>query len=203
MTIKSSREPGSNRTTTDKDRHHRLARRALLASAVRSGLVIVVASSFYALAPLGREIDGAIAVQLAGWLLVFVAVVGWELRAVIHSTYPGLRAGEAIAISLPLFILIFASTYFATARMSPASFTEPLTRLDALYFTVTVFATVGFGDIAPRTDQARMLVTTQMLTDLIVIGFIAKILLGAVQIRRQALNTGSQQPRLLRGEDQD
>jgi hypothetical protein len=32
-------------------------------------------------------------------------------------------------------------------RASAASFTEPLTRTDALYFSVTVFSTVGFGDI--------------------------------------------------------
>ena len=31
----------------------------------------------------------------------------------------------------------------------PSSFGEPLTRSDALYFTITIFATVGFGDINP------------------------------------------------------
>ncbi len=32
--------------------------------------------------------------------------------------------------------------------MDPAAFNETLTRIDSLYFTLTVFATVGFGDIA-------------------------------------------------------
>jgi voltage-gated potassium channel len=37
-----------------------------------------------------------------------------------------------------------------------------MTHTDALYFTVTVFATVGFGDITARTDTARLLVTVQI-----------------------------------------
>ena len=36
------------------------------------------------------------------------------------------------------------------------TFTEPLTRTDAQYFTVTIFATVGFGDITAVTQTARV-----------------------------------------------
>jgi hypothetical protein len=34
-----------------------------------------------------------------------------------------------------------------------------LTRTDSLYFTVTVFATAGFGDISPASQVARLVVT--------------------------------------------
>ena len=44
-----------------------------------------------------------------------------------------------------------------------ASFTEPLTRADALYFTVTVFSTVGFGDITAKSETARVVLIVQML----------------------------------------
>jgi hypothetical protein len=33
-----------------------------------------------------------------------------------------------------LFLVLFASTYFLMERASAASFTQPLTRTDALYF---------------------------------------------------------------------
>ena len=46
--------------------------------------------------------------------------------------------------------MVFASTYFVMERVSAANFTQPLTRTGALYFTVTVFSTVGFGDITPN-----------------------------------------------------
>ena len=50
-----------------------------------------------------------------------------------------------------------------------------------------VFATVGFGDIAPVSEPARLLVTAQMLADLVLIGTIVKVLVGAAQRRREAL----------------
>jgi hypothetical protein len=40
-----------------------------------------------------------------------------------------------------------------------------LTRTDALYFTVTVFSTVGFGDITAKTETARLVVTGQSCPD--------------------------------------
>ena len=47
---------------------------------------------------------------------------------------------------------------------------------------MTVFATVGFGDIAPVSELARVLVTIQMLVGLVAVGVIAKLVLGAVQV---------------------
>ena len=97
----------------------------------------------------------------------------------------GLRAVEALATSLSLFLVLFASTYLVIATESAGSFSQQLTHTDALYFTVTVFATVGFGDITAKTEAARLVVTGQMIIDLIIIGIGAKIILGAVQQSRQ------------------
>ena len=67
-------------------------------------------------------------------------------------------------------MLLFACTYFVLERLSAGTFSQPLTRSDSLYFTVTVFSTVGFGDITPKTELARLLVTGQMITDVIILG---------------------------------
>ena len=48
---------------------------------------------------------------------------------------------------------------------------EDLSRTDALYFTVTVFSTVGFGDISPTSESARLVVSGQMILDLFILGF--------------------------------
>ena len=80
-----------------------------------------------------------------------------------------------------LFLVLFASTYFVMSRLAPHSFGTPLTRTDTLYFTITVFATVGFGDITAKTQTARLVVTGQMLADLVFLGFGIKILAGAVR----------------------
>ncbi|MGB7805257.1 MAG: ion channel, partial [Actinomycetota bacterium] len=50
-----------------------------------------------------------------------------------------------------------------------------------LYLTVTIFSTVGFGDISPKTETARLVVAGQMILDLIVLGVGIKVILGAVQ----------------------
>ena len=92
-----------------------------------------------------------------------------------------------MATCIPLLILVFASAYVAVADNVSDSFSEDLSRLDAVYFTVTVLATVGFGDISPRSEAARGLVTAQMLVDLVLVGLIAKVLVDAVRRRRDFL----------------
>jgi hypothetical protein len=53
-------------------------------------------------------------------------------------------------------------------------FTERLDHTRALYFTITVFSTVGFGDITPRADLARIIVSIQMLLDLVILGSVVR-----------------------------
>jgi voltage-gated potassium channel len=82
------------------------------------------------------------------------------------------------------------------ATVSASNFGEKLTHTDALYFTTTVFTTVGFGDITAKSGGTRLLVTGQMVTDLIFLGIGAKIILGAVTRgrRREPRNAGAGQP---------
>jgi voltage-gated potassium channel len=82
---------------------------------------------------------------------------------------------------VPLYLLIFARVYLSGSLSTPASFNQPLDHQTALYFTVTVFATVGFGDIVAKTDTMRMLVTAQMLVNLIVVGAGIRILVSAAR----------------------
>ena len=90
----------------------------------------------------------------------------WQVRTIAGARYPGLKAFEALGLIVPLYLLVFASTYFVMERASAANFTQPLTRTDALYFTVTVFSTVGFGDITPKSEAARVVLIVQMLGDI-------------------------------------
>ena len=154
----------------------RLATRSLL----RSLLVSAVIIAGYFLLPL--RIDGAAAVvALSAGLAVVAVVLGWQIRETARSPHPRIRAIGALATSLPLFLALFAMTYFLLGRSQPAYFSQPMNRLDAMYFTVTVFATVGFGDIVAVSGTARAIVTVQMLGDLVLVGLVARTLLGAVQ----------------------
>ena len=69
-----------------------------------------------------------------------------------------------------------------------------LTHTDGLYFTVTVLSTVGFGDITAKTQAARLVVTGQMIADLVILALAIKIIVGAVSRGRQPGDAGSGQP---------
>jgi voltage-gated potassium channel len=162
-------------------------KRLVVASLLRAGASVTVLVLVYYTIPLDRPLNAATWIGFGLGLLAFAAVIAWQERAILASDVPRLRAIQAVAVGLPLLLLLFASTYLRMSRASPDSFSEALGRTDALYFTVTVFATVGFGDIAPRSELARILTMIQMLTGLVVVGLVAKILLDAVQtaVRRR------------------
>jgi hypothetical protein len=126
-------------------------------------------------------------IELVLGLLLVAAVVVWELVAVTRSSRPRLRALGALVVTLPLVLVIFASSYLVMSATRPSSFSEPLSRVGALYFAMTVFSTVGFGDIVARSEPARVLVMVQMLVNLGYAGLFVRAVLEAVHIgeRRQ------------------
>jgi voltage-gated potassium channel len=158
---------------------------------VGSATALVV---LYYLLPLDHSSTGTGVTILVIGLAVFIGLVAFQTRSIIRSPFPGLRAIEALATSVPLFLLLFASTYVVMAKMSASNFDGQLTPTDGLYFTVTVFSTVGFGDITAKTQAARLVVTGQMIADLIILGVAIKILVGAVSRRRQPEGTDGAQP---------
>jgi voltage-gated potassium channel len=155
--------------------------RALLRAALTSTVLVVL---YYTL-PLTGKLKASTVVLLLAGLAVFAGVIGWQLRAILRSQYPALRALEALAFAIPLFLLVFAAAYVKLADTQAHAFTEPLNRTDALYFTITVFSTVGFGDIAPVATAARVTTMVQMLGDLVVVGLVLRVMLGAVKEGRQ------------------
>ena len=63
----------------------------------------------------------------------------------------------------------------------PSGFSQPLDHVTALYFTVTVFATVGFGDIVAQSNSMRLLVTLQMLLNLAMLGLVIRLMTSAAR----------------------
>ena len=140
--------------------------------------------ALYYLLPLDR-VRVHLAVILVVGILIVVTVSAWQLHAITRSRYPAVRAIDALATTAPLFLLLFAATYYLMARTSPGSFNpDHLTRTDTLYFTITTFSTVGFGDITAASQAARLIVTVQMLLDLVVLGLGIRAFVAAVQMGR-------------------
>jgi voltage-gated potassium channel len=163
----------------------RARRRVVTIALLRSAASVAFLVVLYYLAPLDAPLDAASWTLFGAGLLGCAALVAWQIRAVRASGTPRLRAIEAVAVGLPLLLLLFAGTYVSVGYNQPGAFSESLNHTDALYFTVTVFTTVGFGDIVPKTEIARVATTLQMLVGILAIGVVAKILLGAVQQAEQ------------------
>jgi hypothetical protein len=135
--------------------------------------------TLYFVLPIAHRAHESVALRLGGGLALFIAILANEIRLISNHDRPMLRAAVAMATIIPLFIVIFAWIYLTMAQSEPAAFGGPLTRSSALYFTVTVFSTVGFGDITPKTDVARLVTTVQMLADLAVIAVVVRLIFGA------------------------
>ena len=148
---------------------------------LRVSLTIAVLLTAYYLIPTRVEGGDSDVPWLILELAVFGVVVGIQVPAIVKSRYPGLRAIEALALTIVLFLLIFARLYLSNSLANPATFTVPLDHNSALYFTVTVFATVGFGDIVAASNPMKLLVTVQMLLNLVVFGLVIRVITSAAQ----------------------
>lgn len=99
--------------------------------------------------PLDRRTSAKVVVDLVVGLAVPVVIVAWQAGdhqgtvPVREDDRGYVRRGTALSALVRFHILMMASA-------SAADFRQPLTRTDALYFSTTVFSTVGFGDITAR-----------------------------------------------------
>lgn len=117
---------------------------------------------------------------LVGGLVVVVAVGFWQVLRIMRSDAPALQAVEALAVILPVYLLGFSASYFLMSESDPHVFSEQLSRVGALYFTLAVFSTVGFGDIAATTDASRAVVSAQIFGNLVLIGVGIRVVTAAV-----------------------
>ena len=162
----------------------RIDRRRALARTVLSLLVAwVVIFGAYFVNPIGLRTGTLAFTRLGADIALVAAVVAWQVRRIEAADLPELRAVEALGIIVALFLAAFSGLYLGLAHSVRGSFSSPLDHVKGLYFTVSVFSTVGFGDITPRTDTARLIVAAQMLLDLALIGAVVRLIFNAARSR--------------------
>ena len=159
------------------DRERRRARRALLGSAAVSVALFVA----YFAVPVPIEAVSDASLILLGGVVGLVLLLVWHVRSIVRSPYPRVRAAAALITTASVFLVLFATAYFAMSQTDPGGFSEPLSRLDSLYFTVTIFATVGFGDIVATTSLTRVAAMLQMVADVILVGAVARLMVVAAR----------------------
>lgn len=149
------------------------------------GLIFI----FWVLSLVPEESDPRLSIPvtfLVIGMVIYGLVLRWQLKRVVKSKRPGLVATESLILSAGLFIAIFSAIYVIIEGDNPGSFTEPIDHFTAAYFTLTVLATVGFGDITAVTDTARFIVMVQMALGLGFLAIIIKVFTGAAQRAKEA-----------------
>jgi hypothetical protein len=158
-------------------------RKALAQSGGLIALVWIVLLVGYYQIPFHNDYGGAVLVRLILAVVVFIAILAVNVQRITKAELPELRAVEALAVSFPLLIVLFSSIYLTLSQKSPNTFSVPLDHTGSLYFTMTTFSTVGYGDIVPKTDGARIIVMFQFISDLVFIGVVVRLLTTVAQSR--------------------
>ena len=114
--------------------------------------VLIVGAYF--LLPIGHESGLRALLRLGADIALIGAVFAWQISRINSAELPELRAVEALGIVIALFLVLFSAIYLSLSHGDKFTFTQDLDHAKALYFTITIFSTVGFGDITPRTDAS-------------------------------------------------
>jgi hypothetical protein len=168
-----------------RDRHMALLK-TVTTVLVSCGLIV---GAYYVL-PMNRESAVRGTLRVGAVIALVGAALAWQVRRISKAALPELRAAEALGVIVALFLCGFSAIYLSMSHEAASTFTQSLDHTRALYFTISVFSTVGFGDITPKTDAARLIVSTQMLLDLAIIGVVVRLLFNAAR-SRTAANTAS------------
>jgi voltage-gated potassium channel len=160
----------------------RQRRRLVLRAFLRTIATVVVIVVAYFITPFDHAMSPVAVIELVLLALAIFAMIGWQIWRITQSDYPTLRAVEALAFIVPAYLVFFATIYYLMEHANPATFGTSQTRLDSLYFSATVFTTVGFGDISAKTQPARAIVLCQMVLDLVILGLVVRLVVNAVKI---------------------
>ena len=66
----------------------------------------------------------------------------------------------------------------------PGEFSTLKTRIDALYFSLTVATTTGFGDVSAQGQLARVLVSAQLVFNIVILATAAPLLMRTIRSRK-------------------
>jgi voltage-gated potassium channel len=153
-------------------------------------VVLLLLTAGYYVLPLRFPVD-----ESGSWVrlavsLVLLALLAMVFRAQVRRSRRSQTTGylrvQWLLTALYVLVLSFALAYAAVATISPDQFVGITDRTDALYFSVTLVATVGFGDIHPTGTFGQLLATAHMLFNLIYLGTALRMLTAGAPAQRSA-----------------
>lgn len=132
---------------------------------------------------------------LAG-ILISVAALGTVVVIVVGEARGAQNrlSGWHLVLVLEVVLVVFSFVYYLIVDEDPAQIVGLVTRLDALYFSTTTTATVGFGDVHAEGQLARGVVTAHMVFNIVFIAAVVNLAKERMTERRAALHHQGAEP---------
>lgn len=111
-------------------------------------------------------------------LKIFEVVSRFETRhgALRMLSYAKHQVGlSAIIFAAMIIAASFGCIHYSISLLDPSSYSQSLTAIDSLYFSVTTFATVGYGDISPHSPLAKLVCVGEIVSGCLVLVFGANL----------------------------
>ena len=146
-------------------------------------LVVALILGVYLVLPVPNEEDRPwlVLVSIVGIAVIYVAAGFWSVVRIGKAKHP-LRVGMvSLTLMLTSVVAIFALIYLVIGANDPSSFNVRLDKVSALYFTMTILSTTGFGDITAENHTAMIAVMVQMVVGLTLITAVARVIVEAVK----------------------
>jgi hypothetical protein len=161
-----------------------------------SGRAVVLDVALVALATVGYFLVPVPSpMRESSWAILFGCGVGALGLLIALAIWRLLGAGENVRVRALILLLVLTVLFFSWADDSvarlPGQFDDLHTKTDALYFTISTLATVGFGDVHAAGQVARAAVTVQIVFNLVFLGAAATMISGFVRERAQSRRAGS------------
>ena len=134
------------------------------------GLLVVLSFVLMFASPAADRSGSALvwALFASAIILLAVAITLVLVASVIYTEWVVIKYGIAGLVSQACCGVIavlsaFAYVYWLLSGIVPASFNPPMSRVDALFFTLGTFTTTGTGRFTPQSSAAEVLVCCQVL----------------------------------------
>jgi uncharacterized membrane protein SirB2 len=164
-----------------------LSTRSLIQAGIPAliGSVAIVAGIiwFYMVLPVPEAEDSPwqIVLGIGVVSLIYLSAGVWAMLRINRSRHPLSIGILALSVMVTAMIVTFAMVYVTMSSGNPSNFNVPLEKISALYFTMTILSTTGFGDITASSDAAMIAVMAQMVVGLTLLTTLARVLVAAAR----------------------
>jgi voltage-gated potassium channel len=159
---------------------HPVTRRPEWTAVTTIGIVAAITVVYYLLPEPGRMREASWGAMFGLGTAALGAAILLSIRRLLRVDVE--QRTTALIVLLCITVLFFSYMDAVVAEI-PGQFYDMHNKTDAVYFSVSTLATVGFGDVHPSGQLARIAVTLQIIFNLVFIGSAAATVAGLWRAR--------------------